>query len=194
MWGMEKGEGSRMKAKSSKARLTFTEDGQAELILTIPNSFNIRHEFAEVKEIISKGKELTVDIKQFRQARSLDSNAYLWVMLSKMANVLKTTKDELYLRMLNDYGVFTHVVVKPNVVDRVMQEWRIVRNLGEVTINGKVGVQLQCYFGSSTYDSKEMSTLVEGVVYECKELGIDTMTPNEIADMNSRWGEERKVS
>lgn len=63
-----------------------------------------------------------------------------------------------------------------------------MRELGEVTVNGKTGVQLQCYFGSSTYDAKEMSVLIDGVVSECKEMGIETMTPDEIARLKSEWG------
>ena len=51
-----------------------------------------------------------------------------------MAAKLRTSKDELYLEMLSRYGVFTHIVVKPNVVDRVKGEWRTVRELGEVTV------------------------------------------------------------
>ena len=95
-----------------------------------------------------------------------------------MADVLHTSKDNLYLIMLERYGVFTHIVVKPTMVDKVRQEWRTVRELGEVTINGKVGVQLQCYFGSSTYDSKEFSVL-NGVISEAQEMGIETITSGE---------------
>lgn len=135
-----------------------------------------------------QGKKLSVQIKQYREKRSLDANAYMWVLLQKMAEKLKTTKDELYLEMLNRHGVFTHIIVKPNVVDRVIAEWRTVRNLGEVTVNGTTGIQLQCYFGSSTYDTKEMSELIDGVVSEAKELDIDVLPPDEIRIMKERWG------
>ena len=101
---------------------------------------------------------------------------------------LETTKDELYLIMLGKYGVFTHTVVKPNVVERVKEEWKLVKELGEVKINGQTGIQLQCYFGSSGYDSKEMSTLVNGVVNECKEQGITTLDELELDKMVSKWG------
>jgi hypothetical protein len=84
--------------------------------------------------------------------------------------------------------VNTHIVVKPHMVDKVKQEWRTVRELGEVTVNGKTGMQLQCFFGSSTYNTKEMSVLIDGVVSECKELGIETMTPDELAGLKNEWG------
>jgi hypothetical protein len=137
---------------------------------------------------IKADKGLEVEIKPYRNKRSLDANAYMWVLLSKMAAILHTTKDELYLQMLDRYGVFTHVVVKPNVVDRVKAEWRTVRELGEVKINGQTGIQLQCYFGSSTYDTREMARLIDGVVSECKELDIETMTPAELELLKNDWG------
>ena len=111
----------------------------------------------------------------------------MWVLLSKMADVLKTTKDDLYLIMLERYGIFTHIIVKASVVEKIKQEWRTVRELGEVTVNGKTGIQLQCFFGSSAYDTKEMSVLIDGVVQECKELEIETMTPEELSILKSKW-------
>lgn len=173
-----------MKTKISKIRLQFTENrGETEIVLTTNEHIYID----DLKEIISKGKELSVEVKAFRKRRSLDSNSYLWVLLGDMAQELKTSKDELYLQMLDRYGVYTHIVVKPEIVTRVKAEWKTVRELGEVSINGKTGVQLQCYFGSSTYDSKEMSTLLEGVVSECKLLDIETATPRELDLMKSAW-------
>jgi len=173
-----------VKTKISKIRLQFTENrGETEIVLTTNEHIYID----DLKEIISKGKELSVEVKAFRKRRSLDSNSYLWVLLGDMAQELKTSKDELYLQMLDRYGVYTHIVVKPEIVTRVKAEWKTVRELGEVSINGKTGVQLQCYFGSSTYDSKEMSTLLEGVVSECKLLDIETATPRELDLMKSAW-------
>ena len=107
-----------------------------------------------------------------------------------MAEILHTTKDELYLEMLDRYGIFTHIVVKPNVVERVKQEWKTVREIGEVTINGKTGIQLQCYFGSSSYDSKEFSTLLDGVIQEGKEIGIEFISKQDQIRMIEEWGKK----
>jgi len=169
---------------ATNIRLQFNENHNAEIVLTVKGHVEI----AELKDVVSRGKELTAEVKQYRHKRSLDANAYMWVMLSKMAAVMNTTKDELYLLMLERYGVFTHIVVKPNVVERVKAEWRTVRELGEVIIKGQTGIQLQCFFGSSTYDTKEMSVLIDGVVNECKELGIEVLTPRELSLLKSEWG------
>jgi hypothetical protein len=173
-----------MRAVFKNIRRQFDEQGNTEVVLSAKGKLDI----SDLKEIIAKGKELLVEIKQYRHNRSLDANAYMWVLLSKMADVLHTSKDELYLEMLGRYGVFTHIVVKPNVVDRVKQEWRTVRELGEVKINGQIGVQLQCYFGSSTYDTKEFSVLLEGVISEAKEIGVEVISEEEKNSMLQEWG------
>jgi len=179
-----------MQIKVNDVRLQYNENQQPEIILT--TSGDIRKEIAELKNILVEGKELTAEIKQYRKKRSLNANAYLWVLLSEMAAALHTTKDELYIQMLDRYGVFTFVVVKPSVVDRVKQEWRTVRELGEITVNGKTGIQLQCFFGSSTYSSKEMATLIDGVVSECEEMGIETMQKEELESIKKEWGNKNE--
>lgn len=170
----------------NKIRLQYNELKEPEIILT--SSGYIKPEIEELKGIIAKGKQLLVVIKQFRHKRSLDANAYMWVLLGEIASALRTTKDELYLLMLERYGIYTHVIVKPEAVSKVKQEWRTVRELGEVKINGNVGQQLQCYFGSSTYNSKEFSTLLNGVVEEAKEMGIDVISNREIKSLLEAWG------
>ncbi len=135
-------------------------------------------------------KLLTITTKLFRQKRSRDANSYSWVLMQKIAETIKSDKGSVYLDMLGRYGVFTHIIVRPGVVDRVMSEWRTVKNLGEVTVSGQTGIQLQCYFGSSTYDTKEMSVFIEGIVSECHELGIETATPEELERMKKEWGVE----
>jgi hypothetical protein len=181
-----------MKAIANNLRITYDESGKPELTLSLTcNRHEIAADTAELKSILAKGKLLAVEVKKQTVRRSLDANAYMWVILSKMAGILKTTKDELYLLMLERYGVFTHIVVKPSIVDRVKEEWRTVRELGEVTIKGQTGIQLQCYFGSSTYSTSEMSHLIDGVVSEAKDLDIETMTPQELAVLKQDWGKEK---
>jgi hypothetical protein len=178
-----------VKAICNAIKLQFNEQNKPEMLLSLTSSRQeIIPEVQELRDILVKGKMLAVEIKQHRVRRSLDANAYMWVLLSELAAALHTTKDELYLVMLERYGVFTHVVVKPNVVDRVKHEWRTVRELGEVTIKGQTGIQLQCFFGSSTYDTAEMARLIDGVISEAKELGIETLTPSELSILKQEWG------
>lgn len=165
----------------TKAKWSYDSEGFW-LSLNVDDATEAKKFTAGMKE-----KVYTAELKESRKKRSLDANAYAWVLMEKIAQATHSTKDEVYLQMLDRYGVFTHLIVKPKVVDRVKQEWRTVRELGEVMVNGTTGVQLQCFFGSSTYDSKEMARLIDGIVSECEELGIDAATPEEIAQMKARW-------
>lgn len=159
--------------KTGKVRVTFEADedisGQLEAI---------------------SDKLLTITAKIFRNRRSKDANAYAWVLMQKIAEVLHTDKWSVYLSMLERYGVFTHIIVRPHVVDRVIEEWRTVKNLGKVTVADQTGIQLQCYFGSSTYDTREMAVFINGIVSECHEMGIETASPEELERMKREWGVE----
>lgn len=169
-----------MKSIVKSADLSFTAADEPRLTLTLAiTRKEAQMAFQALQEVLNKGKLLFAEIKQYRKQRSRNANALLWEILGQMASILHTDKDSLYLLMLERYGIFTHVVVKPNVVERVKAEWRTVRELGEVTINGQTGVQLQCYFGSHSYDSKEFSVLLNGVISEAKEIGVDTISESE---------------
>ncbi len=160
--------------------------GEVALLLNLPREY--QKDVNEINKLIESDKLKELEIKIHREKRSLDANAALWKMLSMMAEKLKTSKDELYLTMLQRYGVFTHVIVKPSMVDRIKAEWRTVVELGEVNINGRTGIQLQCYFGSSQLDSKEFSVLLQGVIDEAKELGIEFISKEDFARMMNEWG------
>jgi len=152
--------------------------------LSLMANENIATEYERLKEC----EKVRVTVKKYRNKRSMDANAYAWVLMQKIAEAVHTDKDSVYLKMLARYGQFTHVVVKPEAVERMKQEWRTVREPGEITVGSMTGVQLQCYFGSSTYDTREMSTFIDGIISECRELGIETATPDELSRMKQEWG------
>lgn len=152
-------------------------------------TFLINNNIASLEEI-ENVELLDIEAKKHREKRSLDANAYLWVLLQEMADKLETSKDELYIEMLGRYGVFTHIIVKEKAVNRFMEEYRLVKDLGEITVKGKTGHQLQCYFGSSTYDSKEFLVLLNGVVNEAKTIGITTLDELELQAMYDEWGKK----
>ena len=136
-----------------------------------------------------RDKMLNLTAKIHREKRSLDANAYAWVLMQKIAEAIHTDKWSVYLMMLERYSpVFTHIIVRPEAVERVMGEWRTLKVLGPIQVNGSSGIQLQCYFGSSTFDSKEMASFIDGIVSECKEMGIETLPPDEIERMRREWG------
>lgn len=157
-----------------------------EIDITFSTSSNILPEYEKLKD----KKKLRVEAVQYRRKRSLDSNAYMWVLLGKMADVLRADKWDIYLKMLRRYGKYTYVVVRPSVVEAMKKEWRACEVVGDYEINGQEGVQMLCYFGSSTYDNREMSILIDGVISECKDLEIETLPLNEIKKLKEQWGVE----
>lgn len=177
-----------MKALSNSIRAQYDKFMKPELVVGFTSRDPMNY-FDELASAVNKGKLLDVEIKVHRNRRSLNANAYLWVLLGKLADVLHTNKDDLYLLMLERYGVFTHIIVKPEAVERVKAEWRTVRELGKGRVGNLEGVQLQCYFGSSTYNTKEMATLIDGVVSECRDVGIETIPDEELQSMKNEWGE-----
>lgn len=141
-------------------------------------------------ERLRKVEKLRVKADKYREKRSLNANAYMWVLCQKIAEVIHTDKDSVYLQMLDKYGKCIHVVVRPEAVERFKALYRVVRVLGDVTVNRQKGTQLQCYIGSSQYDTKEMSILIDGIVSECQDLDIETLPPAEIEKMKAMWGVE----
>ncbi|MDF2543447.1 MAG: hypothetical protein K0S47_3165 [Herbinix sp.] len=160
--------------------------GELNIIFSANEKSLILPEYEKLKDC----KKLRIKAVQYREKRSLDANAYLWVLLQKIAEVLRTDKWSVYLQMLKRYGQFTYIVVKQNAVDGVKKQWRECEEVGEINVNGTEAVQMLCYYGSSTYDTKEMSVLIDGVVSECKELGIETLSPDELGHLKALWGVE----
>ncbi len=158
------------------------QTGQAQITFTV----NEKSALAAVDSI--KDCKLNIKAVKFRNKRSLDSNAYAWKLMQQIAEAINSDKWSVYLDCLQRYSrSFTHIIVKPDAVDAVKELYRATIDLGEITVNGQTGHQLQVYFGSSTFDSKEMSVFIDGVVSECKELGIETLTPKELERMNQAW-------
>lgn len=151
-------------------------------------TYEVNEDVTGEVDSIRECEKLNISVKKFREKRSLDANAYAWVLLQKLAEASKSDKWTMYLQCLQRYSrAFTHVIVKENAVEKMKELYRTCIDLGEVTVNGQTGHQLQVYYGSSTFDSKEMSVFIDGIVSECKELGIQTMTPAEIERIKAAW-------
>jgi hypothetical protein len=158
--------------------------GELNITFSVNEKSTIMPEYEKLKDC----EKLRIEAKKYRNRRSLDANAYLWVMLQKLAEALHSGKWSIYLQMLKRYGQFTYIVVKPGAVEAVKKQWRECEEIGEIDVNGTKAVQMLCYYGSSTYDTKQMSVLIDGVVSECQELGIETLPPDELQRMKERWG------
>lgn len=151
--------------------MNFKEYGQT-LSLDINEDF--RPYFDKFKDT-----ELSIEIKPFKKHRSLDANAYAWVLINKIAGVLHTSKDEVYIEMLKRYGQHEIISVREDV--DISPFVKYYEKIGETDLNGKHFIHYRVFVGSSAYDSKEMSDFIDGIISEAKEMNIETETPEEIA-------------
>ena len=143
-------------------------------------AFEINEPFTQAMMDSIKDSKLTIEVNKYREKRSLDANALLWACLGEIANAMQADKWDIYLMMLKRYGKYTYICVKPGMVEAMKAQWRELEVVGNIDINGTEAVQLLCYFGSSTYNSKEFSVLLEGVISEMKEMGLPTPTSKEM--------------
>lgn len=125
-----------------------------------------------IKWLFDQDREKLFDIEEHKEKRSLNANALLWKCLGDIANAINSDKWTVYLQMLKRYGTYTHICVKPEAVEGIRKQWREVEEVGRGKINGVESVQLLCYFGSSTMNSKEFSYLLSGVISELESMGL----------------------
>lgn len=158
------------------------------------NQFNITFSINESSVVNETDKlkdcKLSIKAVKHREKRSLDSNAYAWVLMQKIAEAVNSDKWSIYLECLKKYSrSFSHVIVKPEAVEKMKELYRTCVDLGEISVNGTTGHQLQVYYGSSTFNTKEMSVFIDGIVSECKELGIETLSEAELERMKAQWNQ-----
>lgn len=169
-----------LEVKKTEIRMNF--DGDCELILTVPGS-----QKSAVQEIHlqSKDKPLVAKIARKTKKRSLDANAYLWVLMDKIALKIGSTKEEVYRRLVKEVGIFEILPIRDDALDFWIGSWR-GKGIGWYAEAIHPSKNLEGYtttinyYGSSVYGTKEMSRLIDEAVQEAKDLGIETMPPEEL--------------
>lgn len=145
--------------------------------------------FEELKGI----DKLSVKIGKFKKKRSLDANAYCWVLISRLAERLNLPKTDIYRSAIREIGGNSDTVcIQDKAVNSLRDGWE--RNgLGWMTetmpskLEGCTNVIL--YYGSSTYDTAQMSRLINNIIEECRQLGIETKSEEEVNSLLRQWGE-----
>lgn len=138
-----------------------------------------------IKWLLNQDREKLFEVKPYRQKRSLNANAYAWVLINEMANRLRTSKDEVYQEMLKRYGQSKVISVLSEIdISRFVKYYE---EIGKGHVEGKEFTHYRCFIGSSEYDSREMAILIDGIVDEAQELGIDTLPPTAVERMKALW-------
>lgn len=145
---------------------------------------------------VEEGKQYDVKITRHRERRSLDSNAYAWVLMGQLADKLDLSADEVYREYIPHVpGIYSIVPVREDRLEHWDRIWcsghlgRMTKDMGPCRGENMDGYHnVVSYYGSSDFDGKQMSRLIELIVRDCKDHGIETMTPMELARMNEEWG------
>lgn len=139
----------------------------------------------EAVEQLKNENKLNIDLKKYRKRRSLNSNNYAWELITQIANIVGNSKEEVYLEMLKRYGQSQMISVLAEIdVSKIL---RYYEEAGQSILNGKTFKHYKVYTGSSEMDTKQMTILIDGIVSEAKELGIETMPPNELKALKESW-------
>ena len=146
--------------------------------LTLELDADFREEYDKLHD-----KPVEIIIKRYREKRSLDANAYLWALIGKIADALRESKEEIYFDMLKRYGQGGAVSVEQKYAEDFKRSYKYNDFLGSSTLNGKTFQHFRFWVGSSEYNTEEMSILIDGVVREAKDLGIETMSPEELKSL-----------
>lgn len=148
----------------------------------------------EFVNTLEDDKEYEVVIDKAKKRRSNDANAYYWQLIGQLSAKLNIPPREIYRTHIKDVGDnFEIVPIREDAVEAWINAWEsrglgwCCECLGESKMRNYMNVI--CYFGSSTYDTKQMSRLIDLCVEDCKGYGIETMTPQEIATMMQGYKE-----
>ncbi len=144
----------------------------------------VLHGFDAIKDM----EKLAIKAVKYRKKRSLDANAYAWVLMTKIAEAMQSSKEEIYEEMLQHYGClyeddggYITITVKSSVdMSKIYGHWQLIKDNG--SYKGYAMIK-----GSSEYNTAEMSHFIDGIVSEAKELGIETLTPRELEQMKAGW-------
>lgn len=135
--------------------------------------------------IRTKDNNKVYELKEYKPRRSLMANNYMWELISKLAYALKRNEDDIYLKALKDYGTSSVISVIAEV--DIKHFIKYYEEFGESELNGKLFKHYRVYKGSSEMNTAEMSRLIQGIVEECKEQGIETIPPSELKSLMESW-------
>ncbi len=165
--------------------LTVNRDGTQNLTLTIEADF--REAFDELID-----KEIDIDIKRHRKARSLDANAKCWVIIDQLAEKLRMKKTEVYRNAIKEIGGVSDIVcVRDFAAPTLCENWQKhgqgwMTEVSPSKLPGCVNVTL--WYGSSVYNTKQMADLISTLVDLCNEQGIPTLSEAEVNNLVEAWG------
>lgn len=151
------------------------------------DTVRVQAQLVAIMPELAKGKTFDCTIEPHREKRSKNANDYSWKLQSEIAKVLNRRLDDIHNEMVLQYGVVEIYSIKKVAFESAKRMFDYFEVLGESTANGTEFVHVKAGIGTHTYNTKEMAHFIDGVVQEAKDLGIETMTPREIAQLKTDW-------
>ena len=139
-----------------------------------------------------KNRLYDLEVKEHRQKRSLDANAYAWVLMGKLAEAMRITPAEVYLQAIQNVGGNYEIIpIKEEAAEHFKRIWE-ANGLGWPCVDmGRSKIpgyrNLRAYYGSSTFSVPQMQVLIDNLVQDCKALDIETLTPEKLALLVEGW-------
>ena len=131
--------------------------------------------------LFNQDREKIFEIKEFKEHRTLSQNAYAWKLITELANKLNISKEDMYMQMLKDYGQSEIISMLSSINPNGY--FKYFESIGTGIVNNKEFNHYRIYKGSSEYNTIEMKYLLDGIIQECENVGIPTLTINEIQNM-----------
>lgn len=170
--------------------LTLNRDGTQNITVTVAADF--AESYDELKD-----DAVVVEIKKARRHRSLDANAYAWVLIDQIAAKARIKASEVYRSAIREIGgVSSDLQMPMEAVEPFREIWQkngIGNQVELISADENTGwVQARVYYGSSTYDTAQMSRLIDILIQDAEALGIPTITPAEEERLLGRWQKKKE--
>lgn len=183
-----------MEFNTTAVNWTVNSDGSW-LMLKVPWANQVASRF-------EPGKEYVLTAEEYHPKRSLDANRYMWQLCGKIAEKLSSekqlySKEEIYRKAIQESGVWYDDEVPVDKVKWRCTAWELIgtgwfTERVDFTHDGEQEI-IRFYYGSSRYNTKQMSRLIDNIVQECRALDIETLPPEKIAVMIDDWGKPKDV-
>lgn len=128
-------------------------------------------------------KDKVFEIKEYRKKRTLNQNNYYWELLGELSLTLRVPVEELHFEMLKNYSQRLQVMI-PEGTELRGVEYYEKKSL--IKKNDKLFRVYYVYVPSHELKTKEFAILLDGLIHECKQVGIETLTPDELARLNEK--------
>ena len=161
--------------KVNSIDIKLLADGSAELVMITRDRSALNH----ISMMAANGGDFEVNVKKFRERRSLNANGMYWKFNDELSKVLGIGREELHLQTLKEYGVRGYIACETKKIDIYKKQFKDVEIIGECTVNGKPGTQLRVTVGSHLYNTEEFSRLLNGLLMDCKDQGIPIIAQEE---------------